>query len=137
MDIKNIKHNIEEYFSSFNIRLQNFIASNKKIVLIVTGAVVVSLILLIVIIIATSTGKSRSDEVEPHNVVRTTKIDPNVFWLLDEPLDLPGIQLSHEQNKKWDEDDIEFWYEKPSDETMEKLHKHNKKIIEKLLEETP
>ena len=65
------------------------------------------------------------------------KIDPNVLWLLEEPLYLPPIQFSREQRKIWEEEEIEYWYEPPSKQIMEMLNKKNKNLVDNILEAAP
>lgn len=146
--MKNIKKNIEEFFRTFGEKLQGFIAENKKFILIAACSTIAVLILTIVLILVfsnsekTGTKKNTPDVTENRNSPLTgnssnSKIDPAVFWLLDEPLKLPPIQFSREQRKIWDPSEIEFWYEPPSAEAMENLHKKNRKIIDTILEDVP
>ncbi|MEL3911473.1 hypothetical protein [Treponema pedis] len=140
----NIKNKIGEIFESFTGKLQDFFAVNKKLLLIAASCTVFILIITIVLIVTFSQkgkkGILDSDDSLSTDLSQTkpfTFIDPNVFWLLEEPLKLPPIQFSREQRKIWDKGEIEFWYEPPSSEAMEKLNKKNKKIIENILEEAP
>lgn len=146
--MKNIKSNIEEFFKTFGEKLQGFIEENKKFILIAACSTIAVLILTIILILVfLNTGKtdaeknaslvSKTGDVPFIEGVSHSKINPDVFWLLDEPLQLKPIQFSREQRKIWTPSEIEFWYEPPSAEAMENLHKKNRKMIDTILEAVP
>ena len=146
--MKNIKNNIEEFFRTSGEKVQGFIAENKKFILIAVCSTIAVLIITVVLILVFSNNGKADSEKNPPALSEigdlpltgnspNFKIDPAVFWLLDEPLKLPTIQFSREQRKIWDASELEFWYEPPSAEAMENLHKKNKKIIDNILEAAP
>lgn len=66
--------------------------------------------------------------------VPSVRIAPENLWTQDDPLNLPPIQFSREQKKKWSDEDIEKFFVEPSEEVIQKLHKKNSEKINKLLE---
>lgn len=66
--------------------------------------------------------------------IPSVKIAPENLWIQDDPLNLPPIQFSREQKKKWSDEDIEKFFVEPSEEVIDKLNKKNSEKIKKLLE---
>lgn len=64
-------------------------------------------------------------------------IDPVVFQLPNEPLELPPIQYSRKQKKIWSDADLQYWYTMPDTEQMKKLHEINEQQMKKLWESVP
>lgn len=106
---------------------------DNKTKILIAAAVVLILLIVIIFLLASQGGRKEKNK----NVQKTISVDPNVLWLLEEPLQPPSIQFSRKQKKTWTREDFEYWYKGFSKEDMEKLHEENKKIIEKLLERAP
>ena len=68
---------------------------------------------------------------------KSGKIDVDKLQIIDEPLYLPPIQFSREQRKIWEKEEVDYWYEPPTEEDMGELHKQNKKLTDKILEAAP
>ncbi|UTY25928.1 hypothetical protein [Treponema denticola] len=68
---------------------------------------------------------------------KSGKVDTDKLQIIDEPLYLPPIQFSREQHKIWEKEEVDYWYEPPTEKDMEELHKQNKKIADKILEAAP
>lgn len=138
--MKKIIIKIQKFFDTFNETLQDFFVSNKKLMLI-AGSCTIFILFITIVLITVFSKKNEpthsKTETGGTDIKRSVSIDPNVFWLLDEPLKLPPIQFSREQRTIWDAGEIEFWYEEPSPEAMKILNKKNKKIVENILEEVP
>ena len=64
-------------------------------------------------------------------------IDPVIFMLPDEPLELPPVQYSRKQKKIWTDSDLQYWYTIPDAEQMQKLHDINERQMNKLWESVP
>lgn len=111
-------------------KIQDFISNRKKETVI---AVCILILILLIIILAMIFGGNKRAKMSRTD----TKIDPNVLWLLEEPLYLPPIQFSREQRKIWEEEEIEYWYEPPSKQIMEMLNKKNKNLVDNILEAAP
>ncbi|PIE98679.1 MAG: hypothetical protein CR988_02230 [Treponema sp.] len=80
---------------------------------------------------------NKKDETgEPAEVLKSVKIQPNMLWLSDEPLQLPPVQFSREQKKTWLEEDVMEFYFYPNEKTMQELHQKNEEKIKDLLEGT-
>ena len=90
------------------------------------------LMIISVIILVNGTKKSKVDTDEV-----MISIDPVIFLLPDEPLELPPIQYSRKQKKIWTEADLQYWYTIPDAEQMQKLHDINERQMNKLWESIP
>ena len=90
------------------------------------------LMIISVIILVNGTKKSKVDTDEV-----MISIDPVIFLLPDEPLELPPIQYSRKQKKIWTEADLQYWYTIPDAEQMQKLHDINERQMTKLWESIP
>ena len=90
------------------------------------------LMIISVIILVNGTKKSKVDTDEV-----MISIDPVIFLLPDEPLELPPIQYSRKQKKIWTEADLQYWYAIPDAEQMQKLHDINERQMNKLWESIP
>lgn len=106
---------------------------DNKTKILISAAAVLILLIVIIILLASQGGRKEKKE----TVQKTISVDPNVLWLLEEPLQPPSIQFSRKQRKTWSQEEFEYWYKGFSKEDMEKLHEENKKTIEKLLESAP
>lgn len=66
--------------------------------------------------------------------IPSVKIAPENLCLPEDPLVLPPIQFSREQEKSWSDEKIKEFFIIPSDDTIENLHNSNSKKIDNLLE---
>lgn len=64
----------------------------------------------------------------------SVRIAPENLYLPEDPLVLPPIQFSREQEKVWSDEKIEKFFVVPKNEEIENLHKNNTKKIDNLLE---
>ena len=62
---------------------------------------------------------------------------PEEFFLPEEPLQVPGIQLSRESSSQWTEEEVSRWYVLPSEEDLDGLRSIGENAVENLLEAVP
>lgn len=124
--------------------IQDSFSHNRKAVIIIVCALIFILILSLLLIIF-SQKKDDASHSETKKAVlssknsdfKSGKVDTDKIQIIDEPLYLPPIQFSREQRKIWEKEEVDYWYEPPTEEDMEELHKQNKKIADKILEAAP
>ena len=124
--------------------MQDSFSHNRKAVIIIVCALIFILILSLLLIIF-SQKKDDASYSETKKAVlssknsdfKSGKVDTDKLQIIDEPLYLPPIQFSREQRKIWEKEEVDYWYEPPTKEDMEELHKQNKKIADKILEAAP
>ena len=124
--------------------MQDSFSHNRKPVIIIVCALIFILTLSLLLIIF-SQKKDDASYSETKKAVlssknsdfKSGKVDTDKLQIIDEPLYLPPIQFSREQRKIWEKEEVDYWYEPPTKEDMEELHKQNKKIADKILEAAP
>ena len=97
----------------------------------VLGLLIIMLIISVIILI----NGNKKPSADPDEVM--ISIDPVIFMLPDEPLELPPIQYSRKQKKIWTDSDLQYWYTIPDAEQMQKLHDINERQMNKLWESVP
>lgn len=131
--ISGILKNIKDSFSH-----------NRKVVIIIVCALIFILILSLLLILVLQKKDDTSSSETKRAVLssgasdfKSGKIDADKLQIIDEPLYLHPIQFSREQRKIWEKDEVDYWYEPPTEEAMEELHKQNKKLTDNILEGAP
>lgn len=124
--------------------MQDSFSHNRKAVIIIVCALIFILILSLLLIIFSQKKDDASHSETKKTVLssknsdfKSGKVDTDKLQIIDEPLYLPPIQFSREQRKIWEKEEVDYWYEPPTKEDMEELHKQNKKIADKILEAAP
>ena len=95
------------------------------------GLMIIMLIVSLIILV----GGTKKTSVDPDEVM--ISIDPVIFMLPDEPLELPPVQYSRKQKKIWTDSDLQYWYTIPDADEMQKLHDINERQMNKLWESVP
>ena len=114
------------------MNIMETIRTHKLIVLAsVLGLLIIMLIISVIILIH----GNKKPGTDPDEVM--ISIDPVIFMLPDEPLELPPIQYSRKQKKIWTDSDLQYWYTIPDAEQMQKLHDINERQMNKLWESVP
>lgn len=123
---------------------RDFFSYKKKTVIIIVCILIFILILSLLLIIVlqkkddTSYSETKRAVLSSKNSdFQSGKINTDKLQIIDEPLYLPPIQFSREQRKIWEKEEVDYWYEPPTEKDMEELHKQNKKIADKILEAAP
>ena len=124
--------------------MQDSFSHNRKPVIIIVCALIFILILSLLLIIFSQKKDGTSHSVKKKAALssknsdfKSGKVNTDKLQIIDEPLYLPPIQFSREQRKIWEKEEVDYWYEPPTKEDMEELHKQNKKIADKILEAAP
>jgi len=99
------------------------------------GSALGLLIIIMIISVIVLLRGTKKVNTEPDEVM--ISIDPVIFLLPDEPLELPPIQYSRKQKKIWTEADLQYWYTIPDEEQIQKLHDINERQMKKLWESIP
>ena len=103
--------------------------------LIVLASVLGLLIIMLIISVIILVNGNKKPSADPDEVM--ISIDPVIFMLPDEPLELPPIQYSRKQKKIWTDSDLQYWYTIPDADEMQKLHDINERQMNKLWESVP
>ena len=123
--------------------MQDSFSHNRKPVIIIVCALIFILMLSLLLIIfsqkkdGTSHSETKAALSSKNSDFKSGKVNTDKLQIIDEPLYLPPIQFSREQRKIWEKEEVDYWYEPPTKEDMEELHKQNKKIADKILEAAP
>ncbi|UTC68132.1 MULTISPECIES: hypothetical protein [unclassified Treponema] len=137
--------NFKTKISDILKNIQDFFSNNRKLVIIIVCVLIFLLILSLVLLIIFSQKKEDTAYSKEKKTVlssknsdfKSGKINTDKLQLIDEPLYLPPIQFSREQRKIWEKEEVDYWYEPPSKEDIEELHKQNKKLVDNILEGAP
>ena len=103
--------------------------------LIVLGSALGLLIIMLIVAVIILVSGTKKPNADPDEVM--ISIDPMIFMLPDEPLELPPVQYSRKQKKIWTDADLQYWYTIPDAEQMQKLHDINERQMNKLWESVP
>lgn len=123
--------------------MQDSFSHNRKAVIIVCALIFILILSLLLIIFSQKKDDASHSETKKtvlsskNSDFKSGKVDTDKLQIIDEPLYLPPIQFSREQRKIWEKEEVDYWYEPPTKEDMEELHKQNKKIADKILEAAP
>ena len=103
--------------------------------LLILGSALGLLIIMLIISVIILINGNKKPSADPDEVM--ISIDPVIFMLPDEPLELPPIQYSRKQKKIWTDSDLQYWYTIPDADEMQKLHDINERQMNKLWESVP
>ncbi|UTC76223.1 hypothetical protein E4O03_05860 [Treponema sp. OMZ 792] len=135
-----LKSKINGIFTS----VREFFSNNRKAVVIIVCILIFILILSLLLILFlqkkdnTSYSETKRTVLSSKNSdFKSGKVNADKLQIIDEPLYLSPIQFSREQRKIWEKEEVDYWYEPPTEKDMEALHKQNKKLADKILEAAP
>ena len=103
--------------------------------LLILGSALGLLIIMLIISVIILLSGTKKPSIDLDEVM--ISIDPVIFMLPDEPLELPPIQYSRKQKKIWTDSDLQYWYTIPDADEMQKLHDINERQMNKLWESVP
>ena len=119
---------------SVNIEgIKDFIREHSKVVILSAAIVLLVCLLLIIVVAVASSGKESRQDAR----LSAETIPPEEFFLPDEPLPTPGIQLSRESEPAWSEEEAERWFVPPSKEDLDELRQLGEESVNRLLEAVP
>ncbi len=115
-------------------RVEEFIELHRiQVVLALSAVRAIIVVLLVVSAIAGRHGKRQDHARE----IAALSIKAGDFWLPDEPLRLPGVQLFREPEEKWTPVEIKRWYTVPDSKALGELRSAGKKTVDEILESVP
>ncbi len=115
--------------------IKDFIRGHAKVFILSAAIVLVCLLLVIVALLAFS-GRSAKEE-NAVTAPNALAIPPEEFFFPDEPLPLPGIQLSRESTPSWSEEEASRWFIPPSKGDLDELRFLGEESVTRLLEQVP
>ena len=113
----------------------NIVETIRTHTLIVLASALGLMIIMLIVSLIILVGGTKKTSVDPDEIM--ISIDPVIFMLPDEPLELPPVQYSRKQKKIWTDSDLQYWYTIPDAEQMQKLHDINERQMNKLWESVP
>ena len=113
----------------------NIMETIRRHKLLILGSALGLLIIILIISVIILIHGNKKPGTDPDEVM--ISIDPVIFMLPDEPLELPPVQYSRKQKKIWTDSDLQYWYTIPDAEQMQKLHDINERQMNKLWESVP
>ena len=122
MDFKGFFENLKEKIVSLYELIRDYCSENKRNAILIGSLLVLILLLLILIICIPKKKKTNALQEKPVVLTETLLIP-------DGPEINRDYNISRQTKEKWDEEQAEEWFEKPSDYDIESLEKANDNII--------
>lgn len=130
MDFKQKFSDIKDILAVKIADIRDFIKENKKISILVLSLILVILLCIVLIFVAAGSGKKKVILDDPLILTSDLMVPPN-------PANPDSFQLSRTTKDKWEVDEIEPYFTKPSEKETHDLSKANDKLIRELLEAAP
>ena len=122
MDFKGFFENLKEKIVSLYELVKDYCSENKRNAILI-GSLLVLLLLLIILLICIPK-KKKNDGVQTKPVVLT-----ETLLIPDGPELQRDYNISRKTQEKWDEEQADEWFEKPTERDIESLEKANDNII--------
>ena len=122
MDFKGFFENLKEKIVSLYELVRDYCSENKRNAILI-GSLLVLLLLLIILLICIPK-KKKNDGVQTKPVVLT-----ETLLIPDGPELQRDYNISRKTQEKWDEQQADEWFEKPTERDIESLEKANDNII--------
>ena len=122
MDFKGFFENSKEKIVSLYELVKDYCSENKRNAILI-GSLLVLLLLLIILLICIPK-KKKNDGVQTKPVVLT-----ETLLIPDGPELQRDYNISRKTQEKWDEQQADEWFEKPTERDIESLEKANDNII--------
>ena len=122
MDFKGFFENLKEKIVSLYELVKDYCSENKRNAILI-GSLLVLLLLLIILLICIPK-KKKNDGVQTKPVVLT-----ETLLIPDGPELQRDYNISRKTQEKWDEQQADEWFEKPTERDIESLEKANDNII--------
>ena len=122
MDFKGFFENLKEKIVSLYELVRDYCSENKRNAILI-GSLLVLLLLLIILLICIPK-KKKNDGVQTKPVVLT-----ETLLIPDGPELQRDYNISRKTQEKWDEEQADEWFEKPTERDIESLEKANDNII--------
>ena len=122
MDFKGFFENLKEKIVSLYELIRDYCSENKRNAILIGSLLVLLLILLILLICIPK--KKKTDAVQEKPVVLT-----ETLLIPDGPELQRDYNISRKTQEKWDEEQADEWFEKPTERDIESLEKANDNLI--------
>ena len=122
MDFKGFFENLKEKIVSLYELVRDYCSENKRNAILI-GSLLILLLLLIILLICIPK-KKKTDALQEKPVVLT-----ETLLIPDGPELQRDYNISRKTQEKWDEQQADEWFEKPTERDIESLEKANDNII--------
>ena len=122
MDFKGFFENLKEKIVSLYELIRDYCTENKRNAILIGSLLVLLLILLILLICIPKTKKTDSVQEKPVVLTETLLIP-------DGPELQRDYNISRKTQEKWNEEQADEWFEKPTERDIESLEKANDNLI--------
>ena len=122
MDLKAFFENIKEKIVSLYQLIKDYCSENKRNAILIGSLLIVILLLIILLICIPKNKKVKTVEEKP--IVLTESL-----LIPDGPEINRDYNISRQTQEKWNEEQAEEWFEKPTEYDIEELEKANDNII--------
>ena len=122
MDFKSFFENLKEKIISLYELIKDYCSENKRNAILI-GSLGVLVLLLIILLLCIPKNKKQPVSTEKPIVLTETLLIP------DGPEIQRDYNISRKTQEKWDEEQAETWFEKPTEKDINSLEKANDNII--------
>ena len=122
MDFKGFFENLKEKIISLYELIRDYCSENKRNAILIGSLLVLILILLILLICIPK--KKKTDNVQEKPIVLT-----ETLLIPDGPEIHKDYNISRQTQEKWNDEQAEEWFEKPTERDIESLEKANDNLI--------
>ncbi len=117
-------------------RIESFIDSRRKEILIGCGVLLVTLVIVLVAYVGANSGANKNARRRAASLAASA-IKPSDLWMPSEPLPVPGIQRYRDPHATWTVEDARKWYTVPDEKILGELQAASTDKINELLESIP
>ena len=122
MDIKVFFENLKEKIISLYELIRDYCSENKRNAILIGSLIILVLLLLILLLCLPKKKKTAAVQEKPVVLTETLLIP-------DGPELQRDYNISRKTQEKWDEEQADTWFEKPTERDIESLEKANDNII--------
>ena len=122
MDIKVFFENLKEKIISLYELIRDYCSENKRNAILI-GSLIILVLLLLILLLCLPKKKKKTEVQEKPVVLTETLLIP------DGPELQRDYNISRKTQEKWDEEQADTWFEKPTERDIESLEKANDNII--------
>ena len=122
MDIKVFFENLKEKIISLYELIRDYCSENKRNAILI-GSLIILVLLLLILLLCLPKKKKKTEVQEKPVILTETLLIP------DGPELQRDYNISRKTQEKWDEEQADTWFEKPTERDIESLEKANDNII--------
>ncbi len=117
-------------------RLSAFLSDHQGLVIrVCAGVLVLFAIILTFLVVISRAEAAKAREIEETKARRAIPIED--LYLPDDPMGLPGVQLSRDRKRIWPPDERDLWYHSIGQDELSALAESARRQIDDLLESVP